>query len=188
MTIITGVLQGSVLGRILFLLYVNNIWYFSELVSVILFAYDTNVLHSNTCLKTLNEILQIEIKKITNWLNVNKLSFNTTKTKYILFRSRNKKSKHDLNISINEENIEQVKNITFLGIIIDEFLTWRDHIDLISKKIIKLSILKFLPIILWPTKIFTIITQEMLLCFTKNSIYRTNYDKHNLLTKEECVE
>ena len=64
-------------------------------------------------------------------MNVNKLSLNTTKTKYILFRSRNKKSKHDLNISINEENIKQVKNITFLGIVIDEFLTWRDHIDLI---------------------------------------------------------
>ena len=77
------------------------------------------------------------MNKIANWLNVNKLSLNTTKTKLILFRSRNKKSKHDLKISINKENIKQVKNITFLGIVIDEFLTWRDHIDLISKKIIK---------------------------------------------------
>ena len=51
--------------------------------------------------------------------------------------SRNKKSKHDLKISINEENIKQVQNINFLGIVIDEFLTWRDHIDLIAKKIIK---------------------------------------------------
>ena len=92
------------------------------------------MLYRDTCLKTLNEILQIEMNKIANWLNVNKLSLNTTKTKLILFRSRNKKSKHDLKISINKENIKQVKNITFLGIIIDEFLTWRDHIDLISKK------------------------------------------------------
>ena len=137
MTITTGVPQGSVLGPLLFLLYINDIQYCSELVSVILFADDTNVLYSHSCLKTLNEILQIDMKKITNWLNVNKLSLNTTKTKFILFRSRNKKSKHDLNISINEENIKQVKSITFLGIVIDEFLTWRDHIDLISKKIIK---------------------------------------------------
>ena len=70
-------------------------------------------------------------------MNVNNLSLNATKTKYIVFKSRNKKSKHDLKISINEENIKQVKNITFLGIVIDEFLTWRDHIDVISKKIIK---------------------------------------------------
>ena len=137
MTISTGVPQGPVLGLLLFLLYINDIQYCSELISVILFADDTNVLYSHTCLKTLNEILQIERKKITNWLNVNKLSLNTTKTKFILFRSGNKKSKHDLNISINEENIKQVKNITFLGFVIDEFLTWRDHIDMISKKIIK---------------------------------------------------
>ena len=134
MAITIGVPQGLVLGPLLFLLYINDIQYCSELVSVILFADDTNVLYSHTCFKTLNEILQIEMKKITNWLNVNKLSLNTTKTKFILFRSRNKKSKHDLNISINEENIKQVKNITFLGIVIHEFLTWRDHIDLISKK------------------------------------------------------
>ena len=57
------------------------------------------------------------MNKIANWLNVNKLSLNTTKTKLILFRSRNKKSKHDLKISINKENIKQVKNITFLGIV-----------------------------------------------------------------------
>ena len=79
MTISTGVPQGSVLGPLLFLLYINDIQYCSELVSVILFADDTNVLYSHTCLKTLNEILQIEMKKITNWLNVNKLSLNTTK-------------------------------------------------------------------------------------------------------------
>ena len=79
------------------------------------------------------------MNKIAYWLNVNKLSLNTTKTKLILFRSRNKKSKHDLKISINEENIKQVQNISFLGIVIciDEFLTWRNHIDLIAKKIIK---------------------------------------------------
>ncbi len=88
MTITSGVPQGSVLGSLLFLLYINDIQYCSELVSIILFADDTNILYSDTCLKTLNETLQIEMNKIANWLNVNKLSLNTTKTKYILFRSR----------------------------------------------------------------------------------------------------
>ena len=107
------------------------------MVSIILFADDTNILYSDACLETLNELLQTEMNKIPYWLNVSKLSLNTTKTKLILFRSRNKKFKHDLKISINEENIKQVQNINFLGIVIDEFLTWRDHIDLIAKKIIK---------------------------------------------------
>ena len=137
MTITSGVPQGSVLGPLLFLLYINDIQYCSKLVSIILFADDTNILYSDACLETLNEILQTEVNKIAFWLNVNKLSLNNTKTKLILFRSRNKKSKHDLKISINEENIKQVQNNNFLEIIIDEFLTWCDHIDLIAKKIIK---------------------------------------------------
>ncbi len=60
MTITSSVPQGSVLGPILFLLYINDIQYCSDLVSIILFADDTNILYSNTCLKTLDEILQIE--------------------------------------------------------------------------------------------------------------------------------
>ncbi len=89
MTIKSGVPQGSVLSPLLFLLYINDIQSCSKLVSIILFADDTNILFSHTCLKTLNEIIQIEMNKITDWLNVNKLSINTTKTKFILFRSKN---------------------------------------------------------------------------------------------------
>ena len=89
------------------------------MVSIILFADDTNILYSDNCLKTLNEIIQVEMDKISDWLNVNKLSINTAKTKMILFRSRNKKPKHDLKISINNETIKQVKKATFLGIVID---------------------------------------------------------------------
>ena len=70
-------------------------------------------------------------------MNINKLSINTSKTKLILFRSCNKKQKHNITISINDENIKQVKNTTFLGIVIDECLTWNDHLDLIAKKVIK---------------------------------------------------
>ena len=85
-----------------------------------MFADDTNIFYSNSCLKTLNEIIQLEIDKIADWLNVNKLSINTTKTKFMLFRSSKKKHKHNITITINNNNIKQVKNTTFLGIIIDK--------------------------------------------------------------------
>jgi retron-type reverse transcriptase len=91
MTITSGVPQGSVLGPVLFLLYINDIQFCSKLVSIILFADDTNILYSDVCLKTLNETIQVEMNKITDWLNVNKLSINTARTKLILFRSKNKK-------------------------------------------------------------------------------------------------
>ena len=137
MTLKSGVPQGSVLGPLLFLLYINDIQNCSKLISIILFADDTNILYSHSCLKTLNEIIQIEMNKISDWLSVNKLSINTTKTKFVLFKSKNKKYKHDIKISVNNVEIRQVRNITFLGIVIDEFLTWGDHLDLISKKMIK---------------------------------------------------
>ena len=134
MVIKSSVPQGSILGPILFLLYINDIENCSKLVSFILFADDTNIFYSNKCLKTLSNIIQTEIDKIAEWLNVNKLSLNTTKTKIILFRSPNKKPSQTIKININGKNIEQVKCTTFLGIIIDECLTWKDHI---SKKIIR---------------------------------------------------
>ena len=139
MTIKSGVPQGSILGPLLFLLYINDIQNCSKIVSIILFADDTNIFYSHNCLKELNDIMQNEINKISKWLNANKLSINTIKTKFMLFRSLKKKQKHHIILSINEQIIKQVKNITFLGVNIDENLTWKEHINLISKKIIKAS-------------------------------------------------
>ena len=85
------------------------------------------------------KLIQTEINKVAEWLNVNKLSLNITKTKFILFRSSNKKPKYDVKITINGKNIEKVKSTNFLGIIIDECLTWNNHIAKVAKKIIRAS-------------------------------------------------
>ena len=69
-------------------------------------------------------------------MNLNKLSINTSKTKLIIFKSPNKK-KHELNLFVNNQSILQVRSTTFLGVIIDEYLTWKDHINTVTKKVIK---------------------------------------------------
>ena len=137
MTMTSGVPQGSILGPLLFLLYINDIQNCSNLTSIILFADDTSIFHSHKCLKTLNKTIQSELNKISNWLIVNKLSINTLKTKFMVFRSSKKKQNYNVTISINDKKIEQVKKTTFLGVIIDEYLTWNDHLSLIHNKLLK---------------------------------------------------
>ena len=139
MTIKTGVPQGSILGPILFLLYINDIEYSSNLLSFILFADDTNIFYSNSCLKSLNKVIQEEVNKVAEWLNANKLSLNIKKTKHIVFRSTNKKLKQDVKVSVNNVIIEYVKCTTFLGITIGEYLIWNNHITEVSKKITRAS-------------------------------------------------
>ena len=127
-----------VIGPLLFIFYINDIKNCSKIVSILLFADDTSVLCSHSNFKTIQETLQIEMNTIAKWLNLNKLFINTTKTKLIVVKSPNKK-KHELNLSVNNQPISQVRSITFLGVVIDEYLTWKDHIDTITKKVIKSS-------------------------------------------------
>ena len=117
----------------------NGIENCSKLLSFILFADDMNIFYSKNCLKTINKVIQAEFNKVTEWLNVNKLSLNITKTRFILFRSINKKPKHNIKITINDINIDQVKSTNFLGVTIDESLTWNDHITKVAKKISRTS-------------------------------------------------
>jgi hypothetical protein len=80
----------------------------SEIISFVMYADDTNAFYSDKNLKSLTNIMQDEMNKVTNWLNVNKLSINTTKTKYIIFKSSNKKCNTDINIQINHKQYNRL--------------------------------------------------------------------------------
>ena len=86
MTIFSGVPQDSILGPLLFLLYINDIENCSEIISFVMYADDTNAFYSGKCLKSLMHVMQKEMNGVTKWLNANKLSINTKKTKYVIFK------------------------------------------------------------------------------------------------------
>ena len=75
-----------------------------------------------------------ELRKIVSWLSANKLSLNIKKTHFIIFKSRGKKNQKD-SVEINGQPTEQVKNTKFLGLCIDDELTWKYHIDQVVNRI-----------------------------------------------------
>ena len=99
-----------------------------------MFADDTNLFYSHKNLDNLVATVNQELQKISLWLRINKLSLNIKKTHFILFHFRQKKISSPVAIYIDKNKLEQVKETKFLGVIINENLTWSDHIDVVSNK------------------------------------------------------
>ena len=115
-----GVPQGSILGPLLFILYINDIVLCSKLLKFILFADDTNLFFSSKSIKDLQNIINTELDKLSNWFRIIKLSINVSKTKFILFGRRSKFCCNpNFCLKIDSKIIEQVKSTKFLGIFID---------------------------------------------------------------------
>ena len=105
----------------------------------ILFADDTNLSLQHNNIKQLVQTATQELSKlVSQWLNSNKLTLNVDKTSFMLFKTRGKKVNTPANVTINDKIIKQVKWTKFLGILIDEQMTWKTHINFITNKISKL--------------------------------------------------
>ena len=112
-----GVPQGSILGPLIFLLYINDLPLSSNSSHFIIFADDTNILFSHKDPPHLEKVINIELNKICNWFKLNKLSLNIDKTNFMIFKNKHG-NKPDLicKIEIDDKNIEKVEKTKFLGL------------------------------------------------------------------------
>jgi exonuclease III len=132
-----GVPQGSVLGPILFLLYINDLPNITE-NQIRLFADDTTLFIKNKNPHDLMQKLQNEFSKLEKWCIDNRLKINKQKTKFSIFCRKNKFIPDTLNsMRLNDINIERSSHVKYLGIVVDEKLNWRQHIEELEKNLVK---------------------------------------------------
>ena len=135
LAISTGVPQGSVLGPLLFLIYINDLPLVSNIFTMLMYADDTT-LYCNVKPKVSDDLLNCELSKICDWLGANKLALNVSKTKYMVFHTANKHVAYP-KLNINGNKIERVTNFNVLGLTLSSTLSWNQHISKISLKISK---------------------------------------------------
>ena len=118
----------------MFLIYINDLPKISNILQFYLFADDTNIYLESDNLEELEHTMNKELKKLHDWLCINRLSLNISKTNFVIFCPINKPKK-SVTILINKKSISETKYVKYLGILIDSQLSFKSHIYELNKKI-----------------------------------------------------
>jgi hypothetical protein len=154
-SVTSGVPQGSILGPLLFLLYINDMSRVSRELQFVHFADDTTVFLEGSNLSELFDVMNRELDKIDKWLSCNRLSINLSKTSYMIFSNRDKNVNKTL--LVRDVNISETDVTKFLGILIDNRLSFNYHIKNVCNKVSKsCGILRKLSSMIPPTVLRTL--------------------------------
>ena len=133
-----GVPQGSVLGPLLFLLFINDIHEAIKCSTVKLFADDTNCFFSGYDFETLRETVVTEVCSLQQWINANKLTINydPKKSRFSVFKPLNRElpDTYKDDLFIHDNILKYKEHTNYLGLILDDKLTWKEHNDELNKK------------------------------------------------------
>ena len=134
-----GVPQGSCLGPLLFLVYINDLPCIIKNSKVSMYADDTSLYNFSKDISQLNGAINEDLGKLDRWLKGNRLSLNVTKTHSMLITTKHKKkylgiSGQTFQPCIRETNVEVISNTKYLGVQIDEHLSWKEHIKAVTAK------------------------------------------------------
>ena len=121
-----GVPQGSILGPILFLIYINDFPKVSPNMTCLSYADDTAIIFKNKDIRELQKTVNSTLLHVSDWFNANSLSLNVTKTYTQHYASRS--SDFKLVVKLHNKDIEENENVKYLGVFIDKTLKFTKHI------------------------------------------------------------
>ena len=130
-----GIPQGSILGPLLFLIFINDLPEATNFY-VKLFADDTFLCAQNTNFEKLESDVNFEIQKVHKWLESNKLTLNISKSQFMII-SNSKNIPRNFSVSIKEESLIRCRSYKYLGVFFDENLNWNEHIKYVCQKVSK---------------------------------------------------
>ena len=126
--------QGSVLGSLLFLLYINHLNKAVVHCKIHYFADETNFLYASHSLKNLNKAINFDLSNLVQWLRANKISLNVNKTEIAVFRIPTKRIHKKSNFPLSRRKIELTHYIKYLGVITDKHLPFSEYMDILKQK------------------------------------------------------
>ena len=134
-TIKYGVSHGSILGPLLFLIYINDLNQSIKNSKIHHFADDKNPLYASSSLKNINKKINFDLSNLVQWLRANKIALHVNKTDIVIFRSPRKQITKKMNFCLSGQKIRQKTCTKYLGVLIDEQLLFEDHINFLKQKL-----------------------------------------------------
>ena len=136
-TIKYGVPQRSVLGPLLFLIFINDLNTAIKHSETFQFADDTCLLNIKKSVKQINKVASKDLKFLVQWLNANRISLYVAKTEVVIFKRKKKHVDCDLNLKLCGKKLKPSNYARYLGLYFDEYLNWSTHINHLSQKLVK---------------------------------------------------